>query len=632
MDCSSDDGEVPFGDAEWAEELAADRERAEAEAEAAALGLFEDEQPDVRLPLVDNSPNSSASSVIVTPPRRPVCEVLENSVPKREAPAVKDDISHRKRIRGKQSASNQRGPQVLQGIVIDGKSLKAHPVFVRYWKVDPGARRLASKRLSQQKYRLVNDLVRQGSVEIFGETLTYGGDKSEATSQVEYKFFLGVAMDESKNAVDRGYAMSQLAQYERDNGLGCLDNTSTPTVRNVPSALLTYVGQVGIVDIDSGPVPSAGRPQRSDGVSVEEKFRILRSMHVDDVAALLRSSSQVQKFFGQLETQAVNAVNRLHTPHWAVTVEVCPKTLASSDVLRVHGHVWISLKGQALELTSVAVDDGKCVPFANWQALKFLSGTSARSAASAMAGAFYCTLVKKGTIIQKSTCLPWRDFSIRDVWVTSMYASDKITFQVAREAYLRTVHRAAANVAQLEYCHKERQKIALQGRIRRIEEEIRGTFLPWKAVPAVQHWQRQYLLTSGRYLFLVLDGKSCYGKTKYAFGLNAVDRTYYCDCTSGVPDLRDFDAERHIAVIFDELSPQAGIRLKKCLQASNEPVVMAVSPTMVSSYVVHLWRTQLIVCTNLWAAGLKKMKKVDREWLINNSVYVSVQEPLWCES
>ena len=133
----------------------------------------------------------------------------------------------------------------------------------------------------------------------------------------------------------------------------------------------------------------------------------------------------------------------------------------------------------------------------------------------------------------------------------------------------------------------------------------------------------------GRYLFLVLDGKSCFGKTKYALSLQAVGRTYYCDCTSGIPDLRDFDGERFSAILFDELAPKEGILLKKCLRASNEPVVMGVSPTMMSAYTVHVWRTRIIVCTNLWAGGVNKLKKLDRDWLAKNSVYIAVNGPLW---
>ena len=209
---------------------------------------------------------------------------------------------------------------------------------------------------------MVNQLVQSGSVDIYGETLSYGGDQAEAVSQVEYKFFLGVAKDETRSSSDRGYALSQLAVYERDNDLGGSDSNTTPVIRNVPSALVTYIGECGLVDINTVSVPRPSRSLSSDVPGPEEKFRILRSMQVDDVAALLRSHSQVVEFFGELETQAVNTVNRLHTPHWAVTVEVCGKTLACSDVLRFHGHAWMMLKGQALDLTSIAVDDGQVRP------------------------------------------------------------------------------------------------------------------------------------------------------------------------------------------------------------------------------------------------------------------------------
>ena len=59
-----------------------------------------------------------------------------------------------------------------------------------------------------------------------------------------------------------------------------------------------------------------------------------------------------------------------------------------------------------------------------------------------------------------------------------MYAADKLVFSVAREAYVRTVHRAAQNVQQLEFCHRERQKTALRERMRRIEGIFVSSFCP----------------------------------------------------------------------------------------------------------------------------------------------------------
>lgn len=628
-----DDGEFSCGEGGWDEEEAYDSEavQEQALAEAAALGLLLPcDAADHPLPLQEASQASSSSHCCT--PERTLERVPEDTPAKREAPEEKD--AGRKRLRRKSSCPYKLTvvPAPTEGITVDGHPVKSHPLFVKYLQLDPALRRLASKRLSQQKYRMVSDLVSIGKLEVLGEVLTYSGDKSDATKQVELKFCGMVARDHTRPPADRGYALSVLVQHERDMTVGCFNKNSAPTVRNVPSALLTYNGDLGIVDVASLKLPVLNPSSGSSELTLSEKFEILREMDIDQVARLLEKNKQVTNFFEQLQTIAVNTTNQLHTPHWAVTVEVCLKTLASSDILRVHGHMWITLKGQSLELKAVAIDAGKCVPFANWQALHFLSGTSTRSAASAMAGAFYCTVQKRGTVLKNSTCVPWQDFSVRDCWITSMFVAGKICFQVAREAYLKTVHRAAANVAQLEFVHKEQKKLSLQRRILAIENELRQSFLPWHSIPAVGEWKRQYLEAKGRYNFLVLDGASCFGKTKYAFSLNPPERTFYCDCTAGVPDMRGFDSVLHSAIIFDELSPKAGIALKKCLQASNEPVMMAVSPTMVSSYIVHLWRAQLIVCTNLWSSGLKKLKKVDRDWLQRNSVYVAVREPLWVEN
>ena len=624
------DDDRPPDDNEWEHILDADRLANEAEAEAAGLGLLDDEQPQISLPLAASSSSAGADDAPVTPLRKRCPKVTVHSHEKRIAPEARDETIERKRLRFKQAGSIQPAPRVPQGVIIDGKGVRAHPLFVRYFKTDANLRRLASKRMSQQKYRLVKTLLERESVEIYGETLTYGGDHDEAVAQVEHKFFLGIARDVSKDAMDRGYALSQIAEYERDNNDGFSNPSNGPlTIRNVPSALVTYIGECGLLDIHSVAVPSPARSSSSSVQGAEEKFRILRSMHVDDVAALLRSHSHVVKFHEELQTLTVTTINRVHSPHWAVAVEVCGKTLASSDVLRIHGHAWMMLKGQPLELTSIAMDEGRCVPYANWTALRFLSGMSARSAASAMAGAFYCTIEKKGTIIQTSTCKPWIDFSVRDAWITSMYAADKLVFEVARTAYIRTVHRAAQNVAQLEFCHREQQKQILQERMRRIEERLRETFLPWKVQPAVTKWEEQYEKELGRYLFLVLDGDTRFGKTKYALSLQPLGRTYYCDCTAGIPDLRGFDGERYTAILFDELSAKEGIKLKKCLQASNEVAVMGVSPTMMSAYTLHTWRTRIIICTNLWIGGLKKLQKLDRDWITKNSIYIAVNEPLW---
>ena len=181
-----------------------------AEAEAAALGLLEDGPNEVSLPLITSSSSPSGSDLLVTPPRRHGPQVDNGSFEKRGAPDIREESGSRKRLRFKQAA-NEPAPQRPLTITIDGKTVKCHNLYVRYFNMTSNSRRTTSKRVSQQKYRLVSQLVEQGSVEIYGETVTYEGELSQASNQIEHKFFLGLAKDVTKAEADRGYAMSQLA-------------------------------------------------------------------------------------------------------------------------------------------------------------------------------------------------------------------------------------------------------------------------------------------------------------------------------------------------------------------------------------------------------------------------------------
>ena len=96
--------------------------------------------------------------------------------------------------------------------------------------------------------------------------------------------------------------------------------------------------------------------------------------------------------------------------------------------------------------------------------------------------------------------------------------------------------------------------------------------------------------------------------------------------------MKSHDAVEHDTILLDEISPGVAIKIKKAMQASNELVTMGASPTMCSSYTVHLHRCQIICCSNVWAAGLKRCKKEDRAWLEANSCFVAVKSSLWqCE-
>jgi hypothetical protein len=102
---------------------------------------------------------------------------------------------------------------------------------------------------------------------------------------------------------------------------------------------------------------------------------------------------------------------------------------------------------------------------------------------------------------------------------------------VAREAYLQSVFRAQYNIQQLEYVEMERKKLAVLARITEVDTLLRKELKPWASFPVIDKWREQYKSLKGRYQFLVLDGPSSTGKTRFALCLNRPGATLYADCS-----------------------------------------------------------------------------------------------------
>ena len=233
---------------------------------------------------------------------------------------------------------------------------------------------------------------------------------------------------------------------------------------------------------------------------------------------------------------------------------------------------------------------------------------------------------------QASSWMPFTDFSVKDSWITSLVVSNKVSSSDAIQLYLQCMVRCDANVRLLNYRQEMmRQHIMEQQRIE-VEATLRQQQKPFKRFVQVEKWLEQYSHIRGRYKFLVLDGASQTGKTKFAFSLVPPNACYYCDCSGkGIPDLRKFDWSVHEMVVLDEMGPAGALACKKSIQASNEPCTMGTSPTLQHSYSVYVWRTKFVISTNTWhsATALKGMSAEDKDWLLQNAVVVHVDAPMW---
>ena len=73
------------------------------------------------------------------------------------------------------------------------------------------------------------------------------------------------------------------------------------------------------------------------------------------------------------------------------------------------------------------------------------------------------------------------------------------------------------------------------------------------------------------------------------------------------------------------------LKNKRLFQAPNTPVIVGSSPTNALAYSVFLGDTLLVVASNNWEQELAALPEKQRDWLVGNMVFVSVQEKLYLE-
>jgi hypothetical protein len=439
-------------------------------------------------------------------------------------------------------------------------------------------------------------------------------------------FFYDLAKNPDNVPVLRGMAMSRcisLCPLDTESGGLCKDVQKKLT-SNCRSLLLTYQGSWGVLSWLT-PRPTA---------------------NVDDVVRLVRLDPAAKTLFAE----AVAFFTSFRETGWftqfAVALELCTTTWELKNVVRVHLHLWL-LKSRASPLLTDLKWHGS-LPYSNAKAAEYFGGRGSRSASAAYSGAFYIQVEKIGVIWTEGTVTPYSSYSVKDFWITGLLHGEKISFDTARYHYLKCIVRAEANIRQAEYVQRAMHEIVAAREKELFEEQIVQQQRKFKVLQPVLAWATQYQRTLDRYLFLVLDGPSRTGKTRFAYSLlDQLVRTstpemslgtstppsrssiYYADCSGGLPDLRGFKRSQHCLLILDEIAPKTAVYLKKSMQASNDDALLGSSPTMQHCYKLNTFRTAIVVTTNTWATGLCGMPVPDVDWLKANSVYVFVNEPLY---
>jgi hypothetical protein len=150
-----------------------------------------------------------------------------------------------------------------------------------------------------------------------------------------------------------------------------------------------------------------------------------------------------------------------------------------------------------------------------------------------------------------------------------------------------------------------------------------------RSLSPVSAWLDTFNVIAHRYKCLVLDGPSCIGNTLFARSLSPdANSLLEVDCSGSLdPDLRQFEALRHTHVLFDECCPLCV--LKKLFQVLSSFVTLGELQTKMLAYQVWIHGVSLMVTSKVFKEEMQALQHVDAMWVMENMVYVPMQQPLW---
>ena len=359
----------------------------------------------------------------------------------------------------------------------------------------------------------------------------------------------------------------------------------------------------------------------------------LRGKSVKQVEVALRAVVALQAIWTETKETILRIKERFTLMGVCFAVELCTRTWLNEQILKVHLHVWLLQNYQRQRLY---LDDVKLHNFKRPH-LSF-HGLDNRKGMAVYAPCFYCSVEKFGQIFVFSNKEPHVDFPVKPEWVARLYAGEKISFDTAAYHLARQVTNCTQYLKDLE-----RSKDFLRERSEKIErleivKKIQGKENPWRVLPEVVEWLKTFDPADplDRYQFLVLDGPSQMGKTRYVQS-NLVDdpaEALILDCADAViPQLKGvFDKQQHKLIMFDEAHADMIIRCKKLFQSPVNAVTYGSSPTNAFVHTAWVHSVKLVVGSNVWQSELNALTKEHAEWIQANSVYVRVDSPLYVQA
>ena len=378
------------------------------------------------------------------------------------------------------------------------------------------------------------------------------------------------------------------------------------------TALLTWIGPWGIKGADN------------------EWLKLPAATSLDELVKRLRSDSVVKDLWERMLLHVEELRRKVGAQDAAVCLEICPNTLETRGLCRLHFHCYLRNSVRLRLPPSAHMRFDGAVP----QQSSVVGGMALSRRSNSWSGYFYCVVPKTGQIWSAGSRRPFKDFLVDGKWVMNLLQAEKISPSEAREHILRCGAGARRHLDDIALAEKELERKIIEADRQRVLAKLQPEVKPFREIPEVEEWKSQYSTDLMRYKFLVLVGPSRMGKTQYARSLvePAASEIYEVNCSSGKePDMRSFVWSRHKLILFDESHPAMVTQQRLLFQAGTSYLQLGSSATNCHSYSVYVHRTPMVLCTNSWQQEVRDLVQEDREWLEANAVVVNITVPCWLD-
>jgi hypothetical protein len=229
--------------------------------------------------------------------------------------------------------------------------------------------------------------------------------------------------------------------------------------------------------------------------------------------------------------------------------------------------------------------------------------------------------------------------------IFSLWKLRKILSTTAKEEIIKSRAKNTRSLLEtIDFVTDEEKKESRRCMIEERSHDIESSQRPFKPHAAIDLFMDQFgwvnLKQATRFQALLLVGYSRSGKTQKGISLYGANHTLVVNCQTispHLPSLKEYDSDKHSAILFDEIDQDQVLHNKVVFQSPNVPVKLGQSACNQHMYELWIHGTPLILCSNTFSFTRSKngnpIPEVDQGWLRENLIVVErkVGEKWWFE-